>query len=425
MSRQHWVVPGVIALVLATSALAGRMATLLAQGQSIAEVARAIRPQVQNVQTVALWTWTVHGGAAPEPQTPAKPELLHSIEWQDVEQGFPAHIFQTGISPDGKLFFGAGDGGPTAGIRVYELVSGKLVHDLRPGENVWYSSAAFVPGSKYLAACYKDDRDLYLWDLETGKVARKFTGHTDTGIGFVVSPNGKQILSWSDDSPSLRIWDVDTGKQVRTLQGHTEKATAVFSPNGKTILSFSNDRTLRLWDALTGKEIRKFTGQEEACTASFAPDSDRIVSFGADQTIRLWNVATGKEIRRLEGAVVKDGMRGFIAKGAQVAAFCDDMRYRIWDAATGKQVREIDLADLGGDRWTITPSPDGRLGLVNHEDGSVRVYDLTTGKDIHTYENCRKARAFSFSPDGKYAVGGSFRAGLFVFRLPSLKESKP
>lgn len=33
--------------------LAGRMATLLAQGQSVAEVARAIRPQVQNVQTVA------------------------------------------------------------------------------------------------------------------------------------------------------------------------------------------------------------------------------------------------------------------------------------------------------------------------------------------------------------------------------------
>jgi len=67
----------------------------------------------------------------------------------------------------------------------------------------------------------------------------------------------------------------------------------------------------------------------------------------------------------------------------------------------------------------MTPSPDGRLALVNHQDNSVRVYDLSSGKEIHRYENCQNARAFSFSPDGNYAVAGSFRAGLYVFRLPS------
>src|SRR5580704_521983 len=88
---------------------------------------------------------------APVPKQDTKPELLHSIEWQDAEQNIPAHIFQTGISHDGKLFFGAGDAGPTGSIRIFDVKTGKLVQDLRTGNDVWYSTAAFVPGGKYLA----------------------------------------------------------------------------------------------------------------------------------------------------------------------------------------------------------------------------------------------------------------------------------
>lgn len=57
-------------------------------------------------------------------------------------------------------------------------------------------------------------------------------------------------------------------------------------------------------------------------------------------------------------------------------------------------------------------------------DDSVRVLDLATGKETHRYDGCRKARAFSFSPDGSLAVAGSFRAGMFVFRLPPPEAEK-
>jgi WD40 repeat protein len=359
--------------------------------------------------------------AKPEAKPEVKPELLHAIEWQDAEQGFPAHIYQTGISADGKLFFGAGDGGPTGSIRLFEVATGKLVQDLRPGGDVWFSWAAFVHGGKYLAAAYKEDKDLYLWDLGTGKVVRKFSGHTDLGVALVVAPDGRSLLSWSDDR-TVRLWEVETGKELRKLEGHTDKAAGVFSPDGKKVLTFSPDKTLRLWEADTGKQLLEMKGHEDACTGFFSPDGKQVLSFGADNTIRLWDAATGKEIRRFEGGNVKEGARGFVAGGRQVAAYCDDQKYRLWDTASGKVVREIDLTEMGGDRWSMTASPDGRLGLVSHEDGSVRVFDLSTGKEVHSYEGCRKARAFSFSPDGNFAVAGSFRAGLFVFRLPDKQD---
>jgi WD40 repeat protein len=362
--------------------------------------------------------------AATAATPPANPVLLHTIDWQDDEQGFPAHIFQTGISPDGKLFFGAGDGGPTGSLRIFDIATGKLVHDLRPGGDLWFTAAAFVPGGKHLAASYHLDKDIYLWDIATGKVARKFSGHTDTGIGFTVSPDGKALLSWSNNDRTLRVWDVASGKELGKLDGHTDKAEGVFAADSKKILTFGSDKTLRVWDAATCRPLLKPLNHDDACTGSFSPDGKHILSFSADSTIRLWDAATGKEIRRFEGGPVKDGVRGFIAGGQSVAAYCDDQKYRIWDTASGKVVREIDLSKFGGDRGTMTASPDGRFGLANHQDGSVRVFHLATGLEIHRYDDCSKARAFSFTSDGNFAVSGSFRAGLRVYRLPSA-QAKP
>jgi WD40 repeat protein len=112
-----------------------------------------------------------------------------------------------------------------------------------------------------------------------------------------------------------------------------------------------------------------------------------------------------------------------VAGGRRVVAFCEDRTFRVWETATGKLLQAIDLTEMGGDCWSMTASPDGRLGLVNHADGSVRVFDLATGKEIHSYQSCRKARSFSFTPDGRIAVAGSFRAGMYVFRLPG-KQGK-
>jgi formylglycine-generating enzyme len=349
---------------------------------------------------------------------PPDSQPLHSIAWQDVRQGFNANIYQTGVSADGNLFFGAGDAGPAGSIRIFEVATGKQVQELLPGKDVWFSFAAFVPGGKYLAAGYNQDKDLYLWDIATGKVVRKFVGHTDGDNGLAVSPDGKRMLSWGKDR-TLRLWDVETGKQLKKLEGHTDKAQGVFSPDGKSILTFSPDKTLRLWDADSGKELKKLTGHDGAVTGCFSPDGKQILSSSPDHTIRLWDVETGKEIRHFGIPKEKTLDAYFVACGRRVAARCDDRKFRLWETANGKLLREIDLSELGGDRWKImTASPDGRLGLVSLGDGSVRVYDLASGALIHQYAGAARAQSFSFTPDGNFAVSGSFRRGLYVFRFP-------
>jgi WD40 repeat protein len=359
------------------------------------------------------------GAAAANPRPPAKPALLFTVPWQDEEQGFPAFIGITGISSDGRLFFGAGDAGPSGRIRLFDLATGKLVRELVPGSDVWFSFAQLLPGSKYLVASYNRDNDLYLWDVAAGKVVRKFVGHTEPEPHFAVSPDGKRLLSWADDK-TVRLWEVETGKELRKLEGHADKAAGVFSPDGKQVLTFSPDKTLRLWDVESGKELKKLEGHTDACTGCFSPEGKQALSYGPDGTIRLWDLGTGKELRRFEGPRSAVSFAGFVANGRQVVARSDEQEFRVWEAASGKLIGDIDYARYGGDGWTITASPDGRLALVQvKDDASVRVLALPGGEELHRFDGCPRARAWSFFPDGTLAVAGSFRAGMYVFRLPA------
>src|SRR5207302_8085892 len=116
-------------------------------------------------------------------------------------------------------------------------------------------SVAFAPMGKALSAGY--DREMLLWDLDTGKKVRVFTGHTDNGYGVAYSDQAKLAATCGFDL-TIRLWDLETGKEVRKLTGHTQVMTSVrFSPDGKRLLSASYDSTVRIWAVESGKELKQ------------------------------------------------------------------------------------------------------------------------------------------------------------------------
>ena len=82
------------------------------------------------------------------------------------------------------------------------------------------------------------------------------TGHTNSVHAVAWSPDGTRLATAGDDR-TVRIWDPTTGETLTTLTGHTGAVRAVaWSPDGTRLATASDDDTVRIWDPATGQTTR-------------------------------------------------------------------------------------------------------------------------------------------------------------------------
>ena len=81
----------------------------------------------------------------------------------------------------------------------------------------------------------------------SGKELQTLAGHSGP-VSATFSPDGQRIVSGSLDR-TLKIWDANTSKELKTFTGHTSWVTSVsFSPDGQRLVSGSRDKKVKIWD---------------------------------------------------------------------------------------------------------------------------------------------------------------------------------
>ncbi|HEC85433.1 MAG: hypothetical protein DRR08_01695 [Candidatus Parabeggiatoa sp. nov. 2] len=255
---------------------------------------------------------------------------------------------------------------------------------------------------------------------ETIEATRTFEGHTNSVESVVFSPDGKHILSGSYDN-TIKLWNVDTGKVVHTFQGHSDFVMSVgFSPDGKDVLSGSADNTLKRWNALTGEEIDTFQRNIGwFYSVAFSPkENSAILSGSRDNTPKLWNTLKGTETDSLQGHEDWVYLVALSNDGSKALSASEDGTIKVWDIDTGK---EITFKESG--TWAAAVSNDGSKVLAGSDKGTLKLLDVDTGQEIRTFSG-HSGRVYSvaFSPDDSLALSGGHDGTIKVWEIETGKE---
>jgi RNA polymerase sigma factor (sigma-70 family) len=312
------------------------------------------------------------------------------------------------LSADGKLLATGADDGA---IRLWDVEKGKLLRRWDGlGAMVMGFSVALSPDGKALATSARSDgagepEQVVLFDAATGKELRRLGEPLASPCSrLAFSPDGKRIAAGEWEGGNVHVWDAAAGKELKTWKAHAGTVTGLtFTPDGKRLVTAgdNNDKAARLWDADTGKEIRSFDGHTNSVLcAAVSPDGKVLATGSADQTARLWDLATDKELNVLKGHKYGVGAVAFAPDGKALLTGGHDGYVRLWEAATGKELRTLPGRQGGVTGLFFTP--DGKRFVVGGYDNTVRVRELEGGKEVHAFAGHEgRVDGVAFAPDGK------------------------
>jgi WD40 repeat protein len=232
-----------------------------------------------------------------------------------------------------------------------------------------------------------------------------FTGHRSHTISVAFRSDGKKVAS-AGFGETKKLWDVASGKSI-DLEGSGGGWSIAYSPDGKTIASDGQDKAVKLWDGETGACIATLEGHKLAVVSvAFSPDGKALLSGDGEGIVKFWDLSTHKELLTLQAHTGPVRCLSFSPDKKTLATAGDGKTIKLWDFAERKCTSTLEGAmDVVG---SLAFSPDGKtLASAEWASTGVRLWDLTTSKEVANFKYDDWALAVAFNANGKTLVVGT------------------
>jgi len=273
------------------------------------------------------------------------------------------------------------------------------------------------------AGCW--DKDIWSWDLATGTLGRRYSGHSDfvKHIVFVVLGGVPCLISGGADK-KIMVWDIESGKRLHVLQDQVVSMMAIqylavdpveSTPDEILLVSASSDPHIRRWKIrLDGFEQVQESTPDAAETSRHAilEHDTTIYRLAFDMEgdeVDLWTASgdgTAKCLLRHKAFAADDTIqhgdhvRAVALVEPWVITAGRDEDIKVWDRASGKLYCTLDghydeVTDLlplaiGG--------ASGKKVLSVSIDGTVRTWSLAVA-DLDAFKQEQDNRAKGIKKD--------------------------
>jgi WD40 repeat protein len=260
-------------------------------------------------------------------------------------------------------------------------------------------------------------RNLYLAHMH---LARQAWEATDAGRlqelldRQVPSPDEQDFRGWE--------WHYFRSQSRALLKLHGHKATIralAWSPDGTRLASGSgqlgaNVGELKVWDSVSGQELAAAGDRigYAVTTVAWSPDGEHLASGGEHMSgfqntipgdIPIWNAKTGRKVIELRGHLGSVNSVAWSPDGRRLASaggnFGPPGQAKVWDVATGRAL--VDLPGHGNQVNSVAWTPDGQRLASASTDGTIKIWDATTGQEIRTLRGRLAVRTAHWSPNGR------------------------
>jgi WD40 repeat protein len=264
------------------------------------------------------------------------------------------------VTPDGKrLFTGSLDGT----MKSWDLKLGKMSSNYAAGQPIL--SLGFSPSGRYVAIGFKAamkvvevDRPMSAKQLPGAEAFPGTYWADDNRVGYIDKEN-HHIATLNLGSESLPV-----EIRLRSLQ---------ISPSRTQIAALGQETHLIYLNAKGSLDSRRKAPFENSTCAAFSTPEGVVAIASLDKRIRIYETMKFSVVQTLEGDTVIQCL-AFLPGGARLLSAGDDGLVRFWDTSTGKEVRRFATGSTGV--MSILVTPDGKQIITGGVDGVVRVWAM-------------------------------------------------